>query len=56
MKRTGLIVAAILIVLAAIFLGGWLVTIGIMLFKIMIGLLGLGLLALGFYLGRISKR
>lgn len=55
MKSTGLILVIILIIFGAIFLGGWLVTIGIMLFKIMIGLIGICLLIAGFYLGRWTK-
>lgn len=56
MKKTGIIIAIVLIILAAVVVGGWLVTIGWALFKILIGLLGLGLFVLGFYLGRLSKK
>jgi hypothetical protein len=55
MKNTGLILLIVLIIFGAIFLGGWLVTIGIVLFKIMIGLIGICLLVVGFYLGRWTK-
>jgi len=56
MKNIGLILIIIAIICGAVFLGGWLVTIGIVLFKIMIGLLGICLLVAGFYLGRWTKK
>ena len=56
MKNTGLILVIVLVLFGAIFFGGWLVTIGIILFKIMIGLIGVALFAVGFYFGRWSKR
>jgi len=55
MENRSLLLLAILIVLGAIFFGGWLVTIGIILFKIMIGLIGISLLVVGFYIGRWTK-
>jgi len=55
MENRSLLLLSILIVLGAIFFGGWLVTIGIILFKIMIGLIGISLLVVGFYIGRWTK-
>ena len=56
MKKTGIILGAILLILAAILLGGWLVTIGWVLIKIIIGLVALIGLVGAFILGRITKK
>lgn len=56
MRKTTFIILMVLIVLAAVVVGGWLVTIGWALIKIMIGLLGLALLVLGFFIGRLTKK
>jgi len=56
MNKTSVILVMVLILFGAIFFGGWLVTIGVILFKIMIGLIGIALFGIGFYFGRWSKR
>ena len=56
MKKTGNILLIIIIAIVALVVGGWLISIGWALFKIMLGLLGVGLVTLGFYIGRASKR
>jgi hypothetical protein len=46
----------ILLLIGAVVLGGYLVSIGWVLFNMMLGLLGIGLLVAGFYFGRWTKK
>jgi hypothetical protein len=46
----------ILVLILALVIGTHLVAIGMILFKIMIGIIGLGLLIIGFYIGRWTKK
>lgn len=56
MKNSGNYLMIILLLVGAVFLGGYLVSIGWILFKLMLGLIGVGLLVAGFYLGRWTKK
>lgn len=55
MKKTNYLVI-ILVLALALFVGSYMMVIGMILFKIMIGLVGLGIFAAGFYIGRVTKR
>lgn len=46
----------ILVLAIALIIGGYMMAIGMILFKIMIGLIGIGLLTIGFYIGRWTKK
>jgi len=56
MKKFSIIVLIIIGLILALYVGGFLVGITMMLFKIMIGVLGLGLFIGGFYVGRWTKK
>ena len=56
MKKSSTYGMVILLLVAAVFLGGYLVSIGWVLFKLMLGLLGIALLIGGFYMGRWTKK
>jgi len=56
MKRSRLILILLLIIVVGYFLGGYLLTIGWFLFKLMLGILGIALLAVGYYLAKLTKR
>ena len=56
MKKTGILILVVLALFCALYLGGFLVGIAVWLFKIMIGLIAIGLLTLGYYIGRWTTK
>lgn len=54
--KNGNYLIIVLLLVAAVILGGYLVTIGMILFKLMLGLVGISLLVIGFLLGRWTKK
>lgn len=56
MKKSRLILIFLLIIIVGFFLGGYLLTIGWFLFKLILGILGVALLMVGYYLAKFRKR
>lgn len=56
MRNTKLILIIIVVLLVAYFIGGWIMTIFWFLMKILFGLMGLGLIIGGYYIGKNWKK
>lgn len=55
MSRKHFLYIALFLILAIV-IGSYVVAIGAFLFKLMLGIVALGLIVLGFYIGRWAKR
>lgn len=55
MNKTRIITWILLVIIIGFFLGGWLMSFGWFLLKLIVGILGLGLLLVGYYLFKLKR-